>query len=518
MADYFIDTGLTTGSNNGSDFDNVWQELDVGVEYVNFTPTDIIWTRRRSSFSGATSNIQPNADSDGSLKNWIQVVAWPRAELSGTATFAHGSTVISSPSFTAVRERHVGRKLKNNADGRWYIITHVFGGSFIIDRKYVGSSAVGSSFTIEKDEHYDQAQAIDDSAWTIKKTDWNADPDDLPVIDFESTAYYLYFNGAYMWRLVGLNIKGGSSRTIYARTMSNLALKYCLLEQSNSAMVISLGAASTSVFLDQCIFRGSGSGASQSSFYGYTGNVIFRNGAINNMGGYGLGDVEGNFELNNVNIGVEEANAYADVNTKADHWHWKNVKLGGTNGEVADGIYYRGSLNIENFGKELSVHKSYNNNGTYTYIDVDTTTTDPRKRTGGADTVIRIIQNQSDNSRSFLFKDSMLQVFEHRFKVDTTSRNYRYYVQADALAITDADEFFIEAEYVDQYDASDEYHMTTVRSDETITARSGVTDWTQYIEVTGIQSAVAGWVTIRLYCGIYDADGSIYVDPKAALS
>jgi hypothetical protein len=57
-----------------------------------------------------------------------------------------------------------------------------------------------------------------------------------------------------------------------------------------------------------------------------------------------------------------------------------------------------------------------------------------------------------------------------------------------------------------------------VVSDESITVRSGVDDWDQYLEVTGIQPAVAGWVTIRLMVQWSDADGYLYVDPLVVIT
>ena len=109
-------------------------------------------------------------------------------------------------------------------------------------------------------------------------------------------------------------------------------------------------------------------------------------------------------------------------------------------------------------------------------------------------------------------------IFEHEFEMDTTLRNYRYYTQCKAMSITLASELFLECEYVDQYVNTTTYHTIKIKSDEIVSQRTGVGDWTQYIEVIGIQPAIASKVRIKCYLSKYDADGRIFIDPKVELS
>ena len=518
MANLFVDTNLATGSNDGTSTDDAWQSIETAIESATVAAGDIIWVKRDSSFTGATSNIEPV--SDGSLDAWIQVVAWPRAELTFTATFTNGSTTVSSVSgITADWEQHVGRRIKNDADGKWYLITDVSGSDFIIDREYASTTAATGNCTIEKDEHYDEAQAIDDSAWTIKLSTWTDDADDLPIVNFEATGYYLIHNGDYMWRYVGINFKNGTNSygQVYIGSSSHIAFKYCLFEQTNNGACFGAVSYSTRSFFNQCIFKGNATGGSQKAGYmSNGGSVYLTDCAVYNMGGYGLDSGGGVLTCDNVNFGVEAANGgYAFTNGAYDQF-WKDVKFSGS--ECSDGQSYRGQTFLENYNKVLNQSKSYNNNGTYIKTDVVAGSGDPEKRTGGADSVIAIVQNQSAGSSGSLFPETMLKVFEHRFWADTTIKSYRYYVQADDLAVADASEFYIECEYIDSYDDTSEYHQSKVVSDETILIRTGADDWSQYIEVTGIQPAIAGWVTIRCYTGFYDSDGTLYIDPLCVVS
>ena len=108
--------------------------------------------------------------------------------------------------------------------------------------------------------------------------------------------------------------------------------------------------------------------------------------------------------------------------------------------------------------------------------------------------------------------------FEHEYEMDTVLRNYRYYVQCKAMSIVSVGELYLECEYIDQYVNVTTYHSVKIKSDEIVSLRSGVDDWTQYIEVTGIQPAVASKVRIKCLLSKFDADGRIFVDPKVVIS
>lgn len=521
MATYYVDTGLATGSNNGSDMDNAWQSIETAIEYNYFLPDDKIWIRRRSYFTGATSSLTLNGSSDGDLLRWIQFIAWPRIEISFTGTFTNGSTTVAVTSGTTPDwDQHCGRKIKNNSDGKWYIVTNISGSNFIIDREYAGTTATDGACTIEEDEHYDEAQAIDDSAWTIKKTDWNGDADDLPYIDMTTAGYSVMINGAYMIRFVGLQFKnGGDNQTFYSGIGSNSSFKYCLFSQTQNHNMLNAAANSTRVFIDQCIFYGNSTGTGQNGIYGGAA-VWIRNSAIYNCGGTGItGEGMGMLRLDNVNVGVEAANDGYDFNLGAFDWYWKDVKLGSTN-VVQNGSYYRGNCYVENYGKVQGAWRSFNCNGYTETVAVVAGSGDPQKRTGGSDRVIAIRQNESTYSRGYLFDNLTTDVlgFDHPFLVKaSTSQTYRFYVQANKLSTSDAREFYVEATYIDTYDDTSEYHIATIKSDELISARSGADDWSQYIEVT-VSPATESWIEFRFKAAFFDSDGILYLDPLPVIS
>jgi hypothetical protein len=492
------------------------------MEYASFANGDMIWIRRTSSFSGASENIDPS--DTAAVSDWIQFVAWPRAELSFNATFTNGSTTVSIDSgLTADFEQHVGRKIKNNADGVWYIITNVDTGNFIIDREFASSTASDGACTIEADEHYAQAQAIDDSTWTIKKTDYTGDADDLPLIDFEDTAYYLYLTTNYMFRFVGLRFDGGTTYgALYMRNNSNLSFKYCHFLQDQNMCMMRFNSTELRAFFDQCIFKGSGAGASQHGILADGGGVLIfiKDSAIYGLGDYGLNVPNATTHLDNVNIGVEIANGDDDfVMGSFDH-HWKDVKLGGTNGTVVNGIYYRSVIWSENHNKVLGSNYQFHNNGYNYTVPAVVGSGDPEARSADSLTLLALEEQEGSGSSGMLFKEMMHQPFGDglMFWADTSSKSYRIYCQASGMSVADAGQFFMEVEYLAANDDTTEFQYVVARSDETISEKSGADDWTQYLEVTGIQPAVAGWVKIKLYVGFYDADGTMYVDPLVAVS
>jgi len=106
-------------------------------------------------------------------------------------------------------------------------------------------------------------------------------------------------------------------------------------------------------------------------------------------------------------------------------------------------------------------------------------------------------------------------VLEYALKVDTTSRNWRFYVQAynNDNTIT-ADQLFVEADYISSYDDDTEYTIATVKSTNTVVARSSTTDWSQYIETGTITPATSGILRLRIKISYYDSDAEIFIDPK----
>ena len=93
------------------------------------------------------------------------------------------------------------------------------------------------------------------------------------------------------------------------------------------------------------------------------------------------------------------------------------------------------------------------------------------------------------------------------------AKTYRFYIQS-TFALTAAAELVLRAEYLD--DAGDA-GMATIDSDETITARSGITDWSQYIEVS-VTPARTGWIFFDIKLYKYDSGGQVFIDPLLEIS
>jgi hypothetical protein len=91
-------------------------------------------------------------------------------------------------------------------------------------------------------------------------------------------------------------------------------------------------------------------------------------------------------------------------------------------------------------------------------------------------------------------------------------KTYRFYIQS-TFALTAA-ELVLRAEYFD--DVGDT-GMATIDSDETITARSGITDWSQYIEVS-VTPKRAGWIFFNIKLYKYSSGGQVFIDPLLAIS
>lgn len=521
MANKFVDTGLASGSNDGSDMDNAWQSIETALEYNAHAAGTDIWIRRRSSFASATSDIVINSASDGTATSPIRVIGWPRNSKAVTSSdWTNGSTAVVIDDNDMDREKHQGRFI-TAPDGKNYLITRVVDSNdIVIDREYVGATVTDQAATIIADENYATAQAIDDSAWTIKKSDWNGDADDLPKIDFEANAYQLMNNGARYWRLEGIEFIGGTDTngTVYGTGVFGLIVRGCLFKQTQNAYCLQPGAPG---WIDRCIFEGTGSGSGQYGLYAQTAHLT--NCAIYNFGDWGVRFAVGMFKLENVNIGVEVANGDLDIYSSIDPGSvyvgiiGYDVRLGGTNGAISTAgtsSIIGSQFTFENFGKVLGAHRAYGY-----YIDrlaVVAGSGDPEKRTGGADEVIDWRNQISVTGAGDLLWRR--QVFEHRIWADTTSKSYRYYCQQKLFPTLANTEIFLTADYVDSYDDASEYTMATVRSDETIAVRANAADWSQYVEVTGIQPAVAGWVILRLHVQVYDSDGVLYIDPQVVIS
>ncbi|KKM67207.1 hypothetical protein LCGC14_1473490, partial [marine sediment metagenome] len=388
---------------------------------------------------------------------------------------------------------------------------------FIILNNYAGVTNTGD-LTIEADEDYDDFQAIDDSAWTIKKADWNADADDLPIVDFGAAVYKLYMNNAWEWIFKNMMIKNSLAHLIHSNVVHEIQLIHCILEKVNVGSLVASTSSYSSIRITNCICRGSATGVSQYGIYMVGGSPLMnlKNCAVYNLGNRGIIAVNGG-EFENVNIGIELANGAQDIHLYENKIKAKNLSLGGKNDDLIISAFSSHSyISIENFNRIKASHAMEYLNGQILKKDVVAESGDPYKRSDGANSVIEI--SCDSNALYAPAPDEWKYlVFEHEYEMDTAPRSYRYYVQCKAMSLV-ATELFLECEYVEQYVSTTVYHDLKVRSDEIVSERTGADDWSQYLEVTGIQPAVTSKVRIKCYLSKYDADGRIFIDPKVVVS
>jgi hypothetical protein len=525
MATYYCDTGLASGANNGTSFDNAYRTIKAAFERNSYGTGDILWVRRRSTHTHDGASITPNAASDATEASPIRWIGWPRTTVAITSSdWTNGSTAVVIDDGGMTRVAHQGRYI-TGPDGKDYLITRVVdANNIVICSEYTGSTVTNQAATIAADEDYAEAQAIDDSAWTIKKAAWNGDAHTLPSVDFGANAFNLQLGGT-VGPLVIKNMEFRNSNnslgTIYARRTFAFTFEGCLFYQDQNTMGINAQSEMNLLF-ERCIFEGNSAGSSQILLSIGSGVIaLARNSAIYNSGDYGM-SMRGSAYLENVNIGVEQSNDDDDINLveTTSAVTGKNVKLGGTNGLIDFAVFGGKKINeqcarFENYGKILGAQRTWfgsNTTNFTTRLPVVAGSGDPYKRSGGSDDVLQIF------CRTARAPGWEIPVAQWHFWADTTSKSYRVYCQQVAIPTITAAQAFLEATYVDEYDDTSEYHTARVVSDETIAVRSGADDWSQYLEVTGIEPAVAGWVTIRLMVQWDDADGFLYVDPMVVIT
>ncbi len=586
MANWYLDTGAG-GDTSGDTMINAFQDFKVALEFTGYDPGDILWVRRRSLFDGASSNIAPT--DDGTLKDPIRVIGWPRFGDTGVGSFFQGNNVVTNVNdITPYFYHHAGRYIKNVTNDRNYLITaiatrigydggdsrifsdgdmikngdsdayakihyvdgdsssgdlwvvmqtgafadgdsihyHGTGDSviwlvngtpgdsgFIIDRKYAGDSEVDGAFEVLEDEDYTLSRTVyaGDSEFGDS---WDSDGDSLPIIDFEDTNYKLDLTGPTYLTWNNLNFRGSSNSlgTVTVGPVRALSFIGCIFEQTSTQESIYFNdAGGAFTYIKQCIFRGTNVDVGTAQI-GINGIDFFKliDSAIYNYGGGGVNSQFSSVYLENVNIGIELPNGSSDITTSRS-LQGRNIDCNTVS--INSNASPLGVVCIENYQKLLGQHKTWYCNGEITKTDVSVSG-DPQKRVGGANSLIAITADGNANREAITDWANM--VFEHEFLANTTSKSYRYYVQPKDVSYT-TNQLWLEAEYIDEYGDSTYYHSVKTVSDETGDTRGDTTDWSGYIEVTGVQPAILSTVKIKCYISHYDADGIIYIDPQPVI-
>ncbi len=532
MADKWIDSAATGGANDGTSPANAWTNFKSAVEYGH-SPGDRIFWRRTNSYSApASTNVYPYGI--GTPAAPIQLMGWPRGPVTGTATFTNGSDTVTSVSITITLRAHGGRWVKCDADGHWYLITrYVSASSFKIDRPYGGATASGAAFTIAEDEDY--------AARPSAGYGWDADTQNLPQI-YPTTANYYALNmggsaqrfwwikNIYFYRSTngGLIVCGGSHLSLQGVVFSYLA--------SYAATGYSIGTDSAELALHLRRFLIAGPTVACTATGIYMGSYshqqfTLKDGAINGVNTGIYYNLHPLLSMENVNIGVEQTCGNAclrilgknfmiigkDVKlyhaTESRKWYFESAYPAH---EMYSAISPFNMINIENYNKDRS--QIYRHAGQlYTSKAVDSSTTDPRIRTNGSSVVI--VADLSTGGTSWGPDPRMIpcSVFDQRiFQLGGSNKSYRIYLQSTVAIASGL--IVMEVEFMDFHSSATLWTETNKTGTAAISARSGNTDWSQYIEVTGINPPEDCAVRIKLYCSAYSDSNFLYIDPKVVVS
>jgi len=388
---------------------------------------------------------------------------------------------------------------------------------FIISQEYVGTTVtdVNGKFQIEEDPDYDLAQAIDDSTWTIKKTDW--DSQSLPVVDFDNGAFQIYFNIKRYWQIKNLEFKDSADSLglLYLRWMQSCYIEGCLFKQSVNDSSCLRGY-NTNFFSRRLIIEGKGSGTDNRGIYNAF-NTKFQDVAIFNCGDNAICSmVRGDWD--NVNLGIEMANGDNEIFidfpcTLQGH----NIALGGTNGYFAY-YFYSGAfdqISIGNYQKILGNHYTKLRSGYYENIDVgDTDAPSAASPAGSTTDLFSIHPNVSGLDHCYEFN---LPLIRWKIWAPASAETYTVYIQNNIGATlndtTAKDDITLKLTYIDSVSGTKHIRKEILSTEIDILDRADDTDWDS-LTIASHTPAVAGWAVLELYIGKYSSSGQIYVDPK----
>jgi len=523
MPTYLVSSADGSDLSSGLTLDLTWATLEHAYESGGLAAGDDIIIRR-------THSETPGSDIavayTGTITNPIRIAGLHRVAFSITsATWTNGSTTVDIvlPA-TITKGRHLARYI-DAPDGERYLITDVIdGNTFIIDREYAGTTVtlLDGASTIQADPVIAAWTAYDDSADTIKKANWEADDDSAPQIDFNDQNFDLYFNNAKSY-FTHNNIEfldsADANGIIQIYFSKELLFEGCLFTQNANNSPI-FYARSSNFKLKRFVIEGSGAGASQRGIVlndGVTFDLI--DGAIHNCGDNGIfADSAGFGYMDNINLGVENANGDADINVvhemKIDS---NDVKLGGSNGTVVFGsLSYSPNtkLTFENYGKILSEQRTYYVGGYFERVAV--AGENPNKKT--SDYVLKVIPNVN----LVPTEDFAIEVpLGNAYDLTAVEHTITVYIYNDTGVtlndVTAQDNIWIKAKYLSSYDDTSEYTYT-----ELLSAQIDILDAVDadaWIALTAtFTPAVAGKVFLSAYMRLYSAAGNIFVEPAKAFS
>lgn len=506
----WCDDGLATGNDDASSPANSLQTFKQGIEYPLFTPTtpNNMWVRRTSS---ALMSAIWNPSDDGFPAFPIRIIGWPRNDVTiPIATWTLGSNVVQSVSgVSLVRGQHQSRYILA-PNGYFYFITRIINStSFNIDRPYIGPtvSGVAGLSVIQKDPEYDYRPQAGIAA------NWDDDPDNLPIVNANGGAYYIYFNGDEWYEVRNIDFRNSSGTGILRVNSCTHIILGCLFSSDQNAIALYLQGADINI--KRTIIEGSGVGISQRGIFNTGATLSLEDVAIYNMGDNGLQAVTGaRVWLENVNIGIETANGDEDIDIQYSSIDGKGVQLGGSNGYVNfTKIDPESSVRIEDYGKVRNKNKTFYRGGIYENVDV--TSVPPNKKL--SDEVLKITPNLNFTP---LNKDQRIKIKLATLELDPGSTEIKYWFYNNfgvTINIGDPElDIYLEADYVNGYNSDDEYVNTKVNSTQQDIPQAADADaWFAFL--LNLNPAVRSSVVVNMVISLYNVNSS-YLEPQNVIT
>jgi hypothetical protein len=532
----YIDLNAS-GANDGTSPSDAWTSIDAGLSTTSLSTSDdnYIWIRRQNDTGRTIETFTSDmaVAEDGTAEFPIKVIAWPRASEAATeGTWTNGSKSVSAVVGVSLdKGKHTARYI-TAPDGNQYMIAKVTGTtSFELIAPYPGAtvSTTSGAFTIQADEYYDTRPAAGTSAG------WDADDPWMPLLDGNAANYCIAISQDDSWHFEGLHIidfMDSLYGMIQAQTSYQTKFIGCFVEIQDATALADpmFYCQGNYLYLRKCSVQGHTSYVSGA--YGFrTGN-----GGVVYLVDCRIETADRCFHLygdhriymDNVYLTHHHATTgyyfYQDQNGHLSCWG-RDVTFGAGAPDYmynsSAQLYLAGrginrGLFIENYGHELGIHYRMTNSGILQTKLVDGAS-DPVKRTGGADIVYQVnVDNLAVGSRGTKLPGDIATsapIDEITFELDAaTYDQIRFYCQSqDNIA---ADYFFMEVSYIDAYDETNNiFHKVRVLSDEAISARSGASDWSQYLEVPDITLPVKSNVTVKFTLRKNLPTGDLFIDP-----
>lgn len=414
------------------------------------------------------------------------------------------------------------------------MVTYIQSSSALnIDRPYAGATQNGATFSIAEDDEYADRPSAGSG--------WDSDSQDLPQIRGGTTSTpVIEFGGDRgFWWIKNMNIYKMSNGGIITHSASQnlhngcISYKGCVISwvsnHNGSGAGLHLTQNMDAIHLERCAIGGI-AGVSNTCVGIYAAKhrqrISLRDVVIesSNTGIYLLEPAP--ISLENVNIGVEAANNYANIKTFGYNQFivGRNVWLGQAteaykirlDADTTPQLMLVGpfvNINIEGWEKKLD--QIYRDTGQLiTSKAVATESTDPLKRSNGSDVVL--IANLGTGGQYWGPHPEQVPepVFDQRIWAEASiAKTYRVYMQS-TVAIASG-KVWLEAEYIEKKSSNSAWAERRKLATASIAQRSGSNDWSQYVEVTGIAPHVDSTVRLKLYASHYASGASLYVDPKA---